>query len=296
MRKQRLPARFLHLADTWYLPLAEKLKQQQAVAYRPLLVGITGSQGSGKSTLASLLALLLERVYGLKAASLSMDDFYLTRAARRSLADKVHPLLATRGVPGTHDLLLMQETLTRLARHSGEVAVPGFDKALDDRYPAGEWQRVTAPLDIVIVEGWCLGTPPQRDDALRKPINRLEAEEDPDGIWRRYVNQQIGTRYQSIYAKVDSWIMLQAPSFGCIYQWRLEQEKKLADRLRHTDSSPKSARHVMSAEQIEHFIQHYQRLTEHALQQLPDRVNHLFKLDADREIEEYREPQALSHQ
>lgn len=292
LHQQQLPGQFLRQAETWYLPLAEKLAQQHDVAGQPLLIGITGSQGSGKSTLASLLTLLLGQVYGRKVIDLSIDDFYLTRAARQSLANRVHPLLATRGVPGTHDLPLMLETLTRLTRHSGEVAIPRFNKAIDDRFPVGDWEIIPSPLDIVIVEGWCFGTPPQQDPALREPVNRLEAEEDPEGIWRQYVNQQLSNRYQSIHQMIDTWIMLQAPSFDCVYQWRLEQENKLAARPNSTNFP--SADCIMSADQISRFIQHYQRLTEHALQQLPGRVNYLFRLNADREIVAFSEPQPIS--
>jgi len=249
-----------------------------------LLVGINGSQGSGKSTLASLLALLLRQFHGLGVIQLSIDDFYLTRESRRSLAERVHPLLATRGVPGTHDLPLMRETLQRLLNGNGEVPIPRFDKAIDDRCPADQWEFVSAPLDLVIIEGWCFGTPAQSEEALLKPVNDLEAREDPDAVWRRYVNRQIVEHYQSIYQMVDLWIMLQAPSFDCVYQWRLEQEQKLADKLKLTDDSAPMQNQVMSAQQIARFIQHYQRLTEHTLQHLPASVHYLFRLDRERRI------------
>ena len=41
-----------------------------------------------------------------RAVTFSMDDLYLGRAARVDLARRIHPLLATRGVPGTHDPML----------------------------------------------------------------------------------------------------------------------------------------------------------------------------------------------
>jgi len=84
----------------------------------PLIFGMCGAQGSGKSTLARALAGRFPR-----AVALSIDDFYLTRAERLRLAKEVHPLLATRGVPGTHDLDLANAVLTALER--GEpVALP----------------------------------------------------------------------------------------------------------------------------------------------------------------------------
>src|SRR5690606_12103429 len=103
IERERLPAGYLDTVERWFLPLAERLLQKVASARGTLVVGISGSQGSGKSTLAALLVLLLRELMGLRAVNLSIDDFYLTRARRRDLARDIHPLLATRGVPGTHD-------------------------------------------------------------------------------------------------------------------------------------------------------------------------------------------------
>ena len=282
IRTQRLPSSYLQTVDSWYKSLAENVAKHHKAAGRTLLVGINGSQGSGKSTLASLLALLLSESYGLKAITLSIDDFYLTREARLSLAEKIHPLLETRGVPGTHDVALMRDTLQQLTGESGEICIPRFDKLSDDRYP--ESDRVSLPCDVVLFEGWCLGTPAQADEALHDPVNELEAREDPEGIWRRYVNRQIGEGYQDIYQLLDLWIMLQAPSFECVYRWRLEQETRLADDAK---------KQLMTGSQIAMFVQHYQRLTEHSLRQLPGMVHYLFRLDEDRQVVGYEEPRRL---
>src|SRR5690348_14070644 len=72
----------------------------------PILVGLAGAQGSGKSTMAPRVAQQLEDA-GLRTAILALDDFYLTHAERAERARTVHPLLATRGVPGTHDIALL---------------------------------------------------------------------------------------------------------------------------------------------------------------------------------------------
>src|SRR5690606_21579360 len=109
---------------------------------------------------------------------------------------RVHPLLATRGVPGTHDIGLARATIAAL-RAEGMVAIPRFDKALDDRAPESSWPRMQAPVDVIVLEGWCLAVGPQPAAALAAPINSLEADEDPDGIWRRYVNQCIVDDYQA---------------------------------------------------------------------------------------------------
>ena len=293
LKEHCLPQSFLKTVDEWYVPLAARISKHHAAVGRTLLIGVNGSQGSGKSTLAALLTQLLLKRFGLKAINLSIDDFYLTRQSRLSLARQIHPLLETRGVPGTHDVLLMCETLEQLTGENSEVSIPRFDKACDDRYPESEWDKVSAPFDIVIVEGWCLGTPAQTDEELLKPVNDLEAREDPDGSWRRHVNQQIEEHYQVIYQMMDLWIMLQAPSFECVYQWRLEQEEKLAEKLLQGEQGGQSQNRVMTATQIQRFIQHYQRLTEHSLQQLPGRVHYLYSLNADRRIVACDEPRPM---
>lgn len=291
--KHRLPVSFLQTINEWYQPLARELAVHHAAAGRPLLVGLNGSQGSGKSTLAALLVQLLADVHGLRAIDLSIDDFYLSRRSRQALASKVHPLLATRGVPGTHDVSLLLETLQQLTRANSAVVVPRFDKASDDRCPEPEWLAVSAPVDVVIVEGWCLGVPPQPEEALHRPVNKLEAAEDPDGSWRRYINRQIHGQYQALYDLMDIWIMLQAPSFECVYQWRSEQETRLAESLLEQGKDVYGDTQVMTDMQLRRFIQHYQRLTEHALAELPDQVHYLFRLDDDRRIMALEKPRPV---
>lgn len=287
--EQRLPSHYAEIASQWFLPLADALARFRAAAGRPLILGINGSQGSGKSTLAALLRTLFAARHGLSAIDLSIDDFYLPRNRRRQLADEVHPLLITRGVPGTHDIPLMRHTLRALTVGHGPVAIPRFDKANDDRVPKARWEKANAPLDMVIVEGWCLGTPPQDEQDLQIPVNLLEANEDPDGRWRRYVNDQLRKNYQPIYQQVDAWVMLKAPSFDSVFQWRLEQEKKLAERLQQ-DPAPKR---IMSPDDLARFIEHYQRLTTHTLRTLPESVHFLFELDADRHIRSASTPREL---
>lgn len=80
-----------------------------------LVVGICGAQGSGKSTLSEGLAALF-RGEGVATAVLSIDDLYHTKAVREELGRTVHPLLATRGVPGTHDVALGLKLLDELAQ------------------------------------------------------------------------------------------------------------------------------------------------------------------------------------
>lgn len=231
----------------------------------PIVVGLAGAQGSGKSTMAlRLVARLAER--GLRAANLSLDDFYLTRAERVALAEAVHPLLATRGVPGTHDLGLLQRTLD--AAIAGEpIAAPRFDKAADDRRLAHDWLQLEPPFDVVMLEGWCIGARPQANTTLVEPINALERDEDADGRWRRWVNAQLGGPYATLFDRLALRIFLRAPDFSVVERWRAEQEAGLA-------------RPGMTAAELRRFVAHYERIARAMIADPP--ADLVIELDASR--------------
>ena len=285
LQRHRLGVDFLEVALEWFAPLARTLLAHQTSADRTMLVALNGCQGSGKTTLAEYLSTSLHEEHGLNVVAISLDDFYLTRDERQALATSVHPLLATRGVPGTHNMSLLRETMEQLldANRSEPVSIPGFNKATDDRRPRREWCSVSAPVQLVLLEGWCLGAASQSPDILSQPSNNLERDEDPDGRWRNYSNAVLQREFQPLYLLVDQWIMLRAPAFACVYDWRREQERKLAATL-----SPEQAGRLMHDDALRRFIQHYERLTRSCLEDLPRKVNHLFSLNHQRQIQSYR--------
>ncbi|MBU2976777.1 kinase [Alteromonas sp. C1M14] len=277
LTEHQLPASYADIAQKWFVPLARDIASHQSGAKGPFFVGINGCQGSGKSTVCDFLVHALSAEYGLTAVTLSLDDFYLSSQERASLSNQIHPLLKTRGVPGTHDTQLADNTFKALIAGQA-VALPRFDKSTDNPLPQDQWPVISTPVDVVLVEGWCWGVPPESADALETPINQLEANEDPDGHWRRYVNQQLTTEYQSLFDYMDFWVMLKGPSFERVYQWRCEQEHKLAIKKGHTGAG------IMSDGEVLRFIQHYQRLTEHAFSTLPAKCHRVFELDGQRNI------------
>ncbi len=273
MAAERLPESYAQVARDVALPLAEKI----AAARKPggIVVGICGAQASGKSTLTTVLRRLLEE-RGLKVALFSLDDLYLTRAQRQALAQEVHPLLAVRGVPGTHDVALGVRLLTEL-RRLGAHELPVFEKARDDRRETGE--SFEGPADVVLFEGWCVGAAAQPAAALVAPANGLEAERDPDGAWRRYANAALAGPYRALFGGLDLLILLQAPSFEVVLNWRIEQERKLRERVA---SEGGDASRVMSDAQVAAFIAHYERLTRWILEEMPGRADVVVALDKDR--------------
>jgi len=242
------------------------------------LIGLSGLQGSGKSTLAAQLV-SAARILGVAAFTMSIDDFYLSRRARQQLARTVHPLLATRGVPGTHDVELLLRTLDALhhASPTRPARVPKFDKGRDTRQPPSRWRNVKRAPDLVLLDGWCVGVPAEPAAALRRPLNALERNEDADARWRTYVNTQLAQRYAALWRRCDRLLVLQAPGFGVVARWRDEQEQAL--RRRH-------APRAMSTTALHRFLMHYERVSRQALRTLPARANICLRLDANRRVKE----------
>jgi D-glycerate 3-kinase len=263
-----------------YIPLAACLAGQVEEYGGTRIIGINGAQGSGKSTLCKILQVVLEEGFAKRVATFSIDDIYLTRAERERLAKEIHPLLMTRGVPGTHDVNLGLQLLTDLRNLKADqtLAIPVFDKAIDDRSAKEDFRRVTGPIDLVLFEGWCVGTRPQREQALSVPVNSLERLEDPDLAWRRYVNKQLENEYKLLFCEIDFLIMLKIPGMASVMEWRSKQERKLAR------TSP-GGRKIMDTEALQRFIMHYERLTRATLAEMPDRADLVFKLNQRQQID-----------
>lgn len=279
IEQHHLPDMFEQTINRYYQPIAEKLLQEYQNANKPLFVGINGCQGSGKSTFAAYLATYLSEKSSLNVVVMSLDDFYLSSGQRQQLAESIHPLLATRGVPGTHDSEVIVYIFRKLTSKASDFLIPRFNKAIDEPYEKSLWQQISKPVDIVLFEGWCWGVKAQSDSQMKTPINTLEETQDPDGVWRHYVNQQLKDYYQPLYQYINYWLVLQAPSFDCVYQWRLEQEEKLAKKTKLSATNK-----VMTPEQVLEFIQYFQRLTEHGIATLGESANGVLSLDAKRNI------------
>ena len=276
-----LAADLTPLLQPVYLPLAAWIANHHRQGARVL--GINGAQGTGKSTLTALLRTLLDAGFGLRAAGFSIDDIYLTRAERERLARTVHPLLITRGVPGTHDVALGIRTIEALksAGPGARIPIPAFDKATDDRKPEARWPVWEGRCDVILFEGWCVGAVPEPEERLREPVNDLERTEDPDGRWRRYVNDQLKGPYRQLFAQIDRLIMLKVPSMACVFRWRLQQERQLAQRLAAEANAPLR---IMDEDKLRRFIQHYERLTCWMLEEMPHRADIVLHLGEDHQI------------
>ena len=252
MTREKLGPRFAETVARVYRPLAVRI-ESLARTHPGLIVGFCGSQGSGKSTGVALLKILLE-AEGLRTATLSIDDLYLSKEARQKLAEEV---------------------LNALPK-SQAVSIPRFDKARDTRMDPSKWDQFQGPADVILFEGWCVDARPQPPEALAEPVNALERNSDPDGRWRAYVNDALAGPYQHLFGRIGFLVFLAAPSFEVVAGWRKEQEAKLRAR---TDGSS----HVMSDDEIDRFVQFYERLTRFMLTEMPSRADAVVHLGANRE-------------
>lgn len=264
--------------DVW-CPLAAHIAtlvspKLSSASHAPI-IGIHGGQGSGKSTLSLALKEIYQKAYGWNVVVVSIDDLYLTHAERQTLGQNVHPLLITRGVPGTHNTKLGISLFTQLrALSEGESCkIPAFDKASDDRLPESQWHNIHGPVDLILFEGWCVGCQPVDIDALVTPVNDLEANEDTNAQWRTWVNDQLATTYTDWFATMDYLIMLKVPDMAAVQRWRSEQEK--GNRSNTQGSTDRS----LDDAGIARFIQHYERLTKQALTTLPEIANLILEIN-----------------
>ena len=240
--------------NKFYLPLSEWLYSVYKKDNKIKIIGLSGGQGAGKSTITGILKFILKRKYGLNLCVFSIDDFYKTKAERKKMSKKVHPLFLTRGVPGTHDLNLINKTIKQLKKQRFKtVLIPKFDKSIDDRSKKNKWQKIKEPPHLIIFEGWCVGARHQKNTELKKPLNLIERKHDGDLIWRKTVNNSLKNHYKKLFNKIDRLVYLKSPNFHNIFKWRLLQEQK----MKLTSKNKK----IMSKSQIREFIMFYERIT-----------------------------------
>ena len=288
--KEGLPSGYGGMIQPFLERIGSRILSLKGVAERPILVGLCGAQGSGKTTFTKFLSEWIAREAGVAIAGISLDDYYLSRAERRELASSVHPLFITRGVPGTHDVKLANNTIDSLlfSEPGTQLVLPSFDKYLDDVAPSDTWETRTGPLEIVLFEGWCVGARPQHPHELEEAVNSLEAEEDREGIWRKYVNKQLETTYARFFSRLDALIMFRVPSFSQVLEWRGLQQDKLAAAKGGTKQQNKSDADVGGLN-LSRFIAHYERLTRHMLTTMPSYADCVIDVDQDHRFSEVTE-------
>jgi len=270
--KEKMIKSFLIPICFWIVKKADKQK--------PYFVGLSGGQGTGKTTISSIIKIILEKYFKLKVFKISIDDFYKTKKERINLSKKIHPMLMTRGVPGTHDIKMMLDFFKKTKVKSfKKMKLPNFNKAIDDRSPKKNWYKINQQPDIVIFEGWCVGAKAEINKSLKKPINSIEKTSDQNLIWRKYVNQQLKTKYKKLYSQLNCMIYLKAKNFSLLQKWRLKQEKKL-----WLKTNEKSRHKIMSKRDVINFMQTYQRITQNMFKNMPKYASIILNLNDKHQI------------
>ena len=248
---------------------------------QPYFVGLAGGQGTGKTTISSLLEIILRKYFKLNVFKISIDDFYRTRKERFSLSKKVHPLLMTRGVPGTHDIKIMLDFFRKSkTKKFKSFKLPKFNKAIDDRCKKNQWYTIKKRPDVVIFEGWCVGARAEKNSTIKKSINSLEKANDAQLIWRNYVNKQLKTKYKKLYDQLDCLVYLKAKNFSLLQKWRLIQEKKLWLKNKNKKTNNK----IMSKGDVINFMQTYQRVTQNMFKFAPSYASVILNLNSNHQI------------
>jgi D-glycerate 3-kinase len=248
--KEKMIKSFLIPVSFW---ISKKVNKKKT-----LMIGLAGGQGSGKTTISTILTLILQNYFKLNVFKISIDDFYKTRKDRKLLSKNKHSLLMTRGVPGTHDINLILKFFKKIkSKKFKNMKVPKFNKAMDDRCKKSLWYKINSKPDVVIFEGWCVGAKAQTANQLKKPINSLERIYDQDGKWRSHVNNQLKTKYNTLFRQLDGLLYLKAKNFNLLKNWRLKQERKLWVQTKY-----KKNLKIMSKRNVINFMQTYQRVTQ----------------------------------
>ena len=196
---------------------------------------------------------------------MSLDDFYKTHSEQLELATRhsQNPLLRKRGNPGTHDLQLMQSTLNQIMDVQKKllssndintniaVPIPRYNKALflgeGDRVANEEWPKIILPVDIILIEGWCLGF-------QSIEVNELEDIISLHPMLQKYslnqlneIQKQLQHYERVIYPYANCMIQIRALDIDYVKKWRLEQEHDLK----------KLGQGGMTDEQVQAFISNF---------------------------------------
>ena len=269
--KERMIRNYLIPVSFW---ISEKCKS------KPYYIGLAGGQGTGKTTISSILKIILINYFKLNVFKISIDDFYKTRKDRINLSKRIHPMLLTRGVPGTHDIKMILDFFKNSKKKKfKKMKLPLFDKSIDDRLPKKKWYEIKKRPDVIILEGWCVGAKAQTNQEIKKSMNSMEKTMDKQLKWRKFVNYNLQTSYKKLFKQLDTLLYLKASNFNQLRKWRLKQEKKLKIQTKN-----KKNLKIMDKKDVISFMQTYQRITENMFKNVPKYASIVMNLNSSHQI------------
>ncbi|RHZ79425.1 hypothetical protein Glove_146g35 [Diversispora epigaea] len=248
----------IHEISRFILNNFNELRKIPSLTSKPLIVGINGPQGCGKTTLVENVSKYLKDTNNLSVVSCSIDDFYLTYKDQKKLSQKNlgNLLLEHRGEPGTHDIPLGTRTLKNLCithenfykklelginpSELNEVLIPVYDKSLNngrgDRIEKENWIKVKPPFNIILFEGWLLGYKHLCKDQLELVYRKAQNSSSSSSSkllshplsHLSIINENLKNYEKEWYPFLDLFIHIDTKDINYVYQWRLEQERKIS--------------------------------------------------------------------
>ncbi|CAI5741770.1 unnamed protein product [Hyaloperonospora brassicae] len=218
--------------DAYYLPMFRwtievveaAQKRRLGEATRCVCIGLSCPQGGGKTTMSMYMQEALA-LAGMKCAVMSLDDVYWKHEDQVALANAnpANPLLQYRGNPGTMDVPLLMDTIWKCQTSQSEVALPRYDKSKHngrgDRAPLSEWDRKRCPLDVLLIEGWCMGF-----QAIKTSSPKLSEH-------LKVVNDELHA-FGKVYEELDGLIVIKIDDLDWVYEWREQPERLLREANR----------------------------------------------------------------
>jgi len=192
---------------------------------QPKIIGFSGLPGSGKSTLGFWVN-SVARDLGLDIKVISLDDFYLP-GREMDLAMKGNPWNVPRGLPGSHSIDLLNQSLDTFLQ-SGVLRSPTFDKSLrEGKGDRSGWCDCNPK--VLILEGWFVGCEP-----ISNLINIDNFNEDEldlaltqNEIQYRICIQESLAKYTNIWKKFDKTWHLKSNQFKNTILWKKQQEEEM---------------------------------------------------------------------
>lgn len=168
---------------------------------------------------------------------MSLDDYYLTHADQVKLRESKssNPLLSGRGPAGTHDLPLLNQSLSELASINSQGAQPVRLATYDKSLFAGEGDRaaetvtVTGPVDVVIFEGWMNGFASLSEQELHSKYDSAAAH----STVRSYplevlseINSNLKDYEETLWKRINCFVQIQPIELSYVWTWRQQVSPK----------------------------------------------------------------------
>ena len=264
-------------AERWITAVALpflNLVESAAAAGETQLIGLSALPGCGKSTLGAWLeAAALECKASI--AVVSLDDFYWP-AEQLETCMRGNPWDAPRGLPGSHDLALLQDSLDRW-QSTGILRAPCFERSLrDGRGDRAGWRDLHA--QVVVLEGWFIGVDPwsPKQEAADLAMHSASAlvPTPAEIAYRPRINAALHP-YSSLWDRMATIWHLKAPDTQATVMWKEQQD---ASMLQSTGIA-------MEATMFRKFLRMLQlAILPSALQSI-SRAEIVIQIDAERQVE-----------